>query len=221
MHMDSYVGIDGEKLLSTPEELGKVAREQLILPFDPHSVQVLVTPYTAPGLTMYVLVNQQADEDYQRIEHNYARAVPVSIAASVADAHAVYYDLLEGAALDNTNGTVKVTVPPGGSILLAYPEPIGAVHLTHPASTVRGNELALCVEVLMKSTKRSSGMHLLELDITTPHGQSAEYSRMLVATDGRAEVKIPLAVNDPPGTWHITVREVASSLKTEASVLVQ
>ena len=54
-----------------------------------------------------------------------------------------------------------------------------------------------------------------------PDGEKRHYyARTLYPTTPRAEVLIPLALNDPPGAWRVQVRNVDTGLQAEATVEV-
>lgn len=56
--------------------------------------------------------------------------------------------------------------------------------------------------------------HVFRVEVTPPGADSpaAWYCRNVLATAGSATIALPLALNDPPGAWRITVRDVATGL---------
>jgi len=64
--------------------------------------------------------------------------------------------------------------------------------------------------------------HVLHLELTAP-GQQVPvfaYTRNVVAPNGRLTTAVPLALNDPPGAWRVTVRDVASGAKATGTFRV-
>jgi len=46
------------------------------------------------------------------------------------------------------------------------------------------------------------------------------YTSNVLAKGGRAAIRIPLALNDPPGTWQVRVRDVLSGVAGQAVLKV-
>jgi hypothetical protein len=55
-------------------------------------------------------------------------------------------------------------------------------------------------------------------DAEEPHRQ---YSQNMDCPAGRGTITIPFALNDPPGTWRLVARDVASGTTSEVRVQVQ
>lgn len=218
INANSPVSIRGAVQCRTSRELAERARQAIgALALDPHSSQVTVQQFLAPGLAMYVLVNQVPGAD--RIKTRYAKAMPAALAATVSNAKAAYYDLLEAKALPvGPDVTVAIHLPAaGGGIVVAYDEAVGAVEVEPEGTGALGEGEQITFTVRTKAGGISSGTHLLEVVVSNAYGQSAEYSQTLVAEAGRRTVSIPIADNDPMGPWKVSVREVASSVSAAAS----
>lgn len=63
------------------------------------------------------------------------------------------------------------------------------------------------------------GPHVLHVSVTDPEGNPAPaYARNLSAPGGVAELHIPLAANDAPGTWTVRVRDALSGASAEVGI---
>ena len=54
-------------------------------------------------------------------------------------------------------------------------------------------------------------------EVRDAEGRLAEFSGYYAAVDGRLELPLDIAANDPPGTWQISARELASGRVAAAS----
>ena len=78
------------------------------------------------------------------------------------------------------------------------------------------------VRVDLKTSTERVGNHVIRLEVRTPSGEiSRPLSRTLSAPGGRAEGGLTLALNDPPGSWTIEVRDVATGGKATAILEVE
>jgi hypothetical protein len=220
VNANSSVRIQGAVRCLTSQEMAHLAREAVgRLPLDPRSSHVTVQDFVAPGLTLHVLVNQVADGD--RVRSRYARAETVALTAGVHDGSAAYYDLLAGKALAVADDKIGINLPAaGGSIIAAYDQPVGAMEIGLKTSVARGEAQTISLKVKTRTGAPSDGTHLLDVVVSNADGISGEYSQRLVAVSGTATASVPVAINDPPGSWKVRVREVASSIGAEASFQV-
>ena len=57
------------------------------------------------------------------------------------------------------------------------------------------------------------GRHVLRLRVLGPDGKEREaYRQTVVAEAGRAEVSLPLALDDAAGTWTLSAQDVATGV---------
>jgi hypothetical protein len=60
--------------------------------------------------------------------------------------------------------------------------------------------------------------HVFHVTVTDPEGNRARaYTRNVLAGGGSADLRIPLALNDPAGEWAVTVRDVLSGVENSAT----
>jgi hypothetical protein len=71
------------------------------------------------------------------------------------------------------------------------------------------------------STAPTPGDHVVRFEVRDPSGALSEaYTRTVISRRGEAELTIPFALNDQPGEWRITARDVATGVEGEATVRV-
>jgi hypothetical protein len=69
------------------------------------------------------------------------------------------------------------------------------------------------VEAKLATSAQKPGKHVLALRVVDPTGRKRpEHDRNLVDEAGRCGVDIPVALNDPPGKWTVTLRDVATGV---------
>lgn len=112
---------------------------------------------------------------------------------------------------------LSVDIPAGEARILALlPYAPGGL-----IATARAGEGAITISARFEGVAAPAD-HVFRVEVTPPgaEGPAAWYSRNVVAQGGRLEFEIPLALNDPPGTWRVEVRDVATGLRGEATVAV-
>jgi hypothetical protein len=74
----------------------------------------------------------------------------------------------------------------------------------------------------MRLVKESAAaLHVFHLDVVDPSGTIvSQYSGNIRAPKGRATVRVPFALNDPPGTWEIRVKDLLSGQRQVSTVRV-
>lgn len=84
----------------------------------------------------------------------------------------------------------------------------------------RGETLTFAVRVLTKSGR--PGLHVLHVEFVRPDRKPVQYlARNVLAASGRVEVAVPFALNEPVGNWRVTVRDVATGVAKEISLVVR
>ena len=64
--------------------------------------------------------------------------------------------------------------------------------------------------------------YVVDIGVRNPQGQALRYyGKRLKAPAGRFRGSVPLALNDLPGPWHLTVTEVSSGVKAEHAFVVE
>ncbi len=111
---------------------------------------------------------------------------------------------------------VKLTLDPGECRLLALldsaPEPI----VVTATDGQRGGSAGIAVKA------PGRGRRAVELTVTRPDGEEAAWwRRVLTITDGAAPTSFPIALNDPPGRYQVTARDVVTGQTVTAAFAVK
>lgn len=132
------------------------------------------------------------------------------------------YDLVGGTELPvDTGQQVALTFGPcDGRLLMGLPRPIHSVTVTAPASSKPGERVSLEVSVNDPAGSPLPAVIPLRLEIRDANGRLAEGSGYHAAENGRLSLALDLAPNEDPGTWEITVRELASRKSAMAAMRV-
>ncbi|MGE5532259.1 MAG: beta-galactosidase, partial [Bacteroidota bacterium] len=101
------------------------------------------------------------------------------------------------------------------------PYQVGGVGLSAPVRIQAGSPLELKLAVRPTNAAATVGTHVLHVTVAGPDGKPRTwYDRNVVAAGGRATLAIPLAFNDEPGTWTISVRDIATGVTGKTTVTV-
>ena len=79
-----------------------------------------------------------------------------------------------------------------------------------PATIARGAKASCRIEVLDPEGRPLEAVVPLRVTIRDSEGRAAEFSGYYAAVDGKTEIPLDIASNDPMGVWQIEVRELAS-----------
>jgi len=115
-----------------------------------------------------------------------------------------------------------VTFGRGNPLVYALlPYEVAAVTAEAPAQAAAGETVS--VKASVGVTGGEAGYHVVRLDVyapgaDTPHRQ---YSQNIGCDGGAGETTIPFALSDATGQWRLALRDVASSVATEATLTVK
>jgi hypothetical protein len=128
------------------------------------------------------------------------------------------YDMRRGQALGRGT-TFDIVLPARDALMLALlPYEAGGVALT--TGRARAGEAAP-VGITLEADARP-GLHVFRLEVSGPDGNPIDaLARNVLAEDGRGKTMIPFALNDTPGTYTVTARDVVTGVKAEGTVEVQ
>jgi hypothetical protein len=82
-----------------------------------------------------------------------------------------------------------------------------------PESAKRGEPLQLTFAL---DASAQPGRHVVHVEVQEP--KLPLYTRNVVLEAGRGQLQLVTALNDPPGTWQISAREVISGLTVTKSI---
>jgi len=111
--------------------------------------------------------------------------------------------------------------PGGGAVYLIVARAIDRVVLAAPVEARLGESVEIASAVVDDGGSPVDAVVPMRLDITDPAGHEAEPSGWYGAGNGELAVSLDLAANDRPGEWTVRVRELASGLTTERTILVR
>ncbi len=93
---------------------------------------------------------------------------------------------------------------------------VTGVTVNVPKAVKRGE--AVIVEAAVKASAGKVARHVLRADVLGPDGKlRTYYSRNLETEAGKAEMTIPLALNDAVGAWKVRVKDTATGTTAEAA----
>ncbi len=136
------------------------------------------------------------------------------------DRSAWVYDVRAGAALGQTAETA-VDMTPGVAMLFALmPYRTQALEIAAPPAVRRGGETTLAFTV--RAEAGTPGRHVVRVQFEDPSGTPCPpYARNVLCEAGRGELTMTFALNDPPGPWRVTARDVATGTAASAVLQVQ
>jgi hypothetical protein len=129
------------------------------------------------------------------------------------------YDLLSGRALGRSDRLAVAMNADGASLIAVSPTPLRApiVSPSPPAHAGDTVELRIMVPATSPPARR-----ILRAEVVDPAGKPVPYySRNLLAPGGAASLVLPLALNDPLGTWRVRVTDLISGERTETELQVR
>jgi hypothetical protein len=152
--------------------------------------------------------------------------VPSTARLSIARPEGVIYDLVESRAVPvrRESGRLLADVSLGscdGRMYLVTPKPIAGIALHTPHAAERGARVDVALEVLDAAGKPLPAVVPVALTVRDAEGRTAEFSGDWAAVDGKLQVQLQIAANDPFGIWQIEARELASGQRTVASFRVR
>jgi hypothetical protein len=216
---------DKQVLLAAARDL----RERL----DPHYTPYVQTsdPEVVPyrrryGAADYVFVVNDHRQFGRYVGHHgivMENGLPATAAVEVRRDGGTVYDLVDNRpviAQQKDNRLVFETQlgPCAGRVYLVAPRPIDEIRLVVPGSVRQGASAACAIEVLDTAERPVDAVVPIEVDIRDAEGRRAEGSGYYGAADGRLEIRLDIAPNEPPGTWWIQARELASNRRTAAGL---
>ncbi|MDD4181335.1 MAG: LamG domain-containing protein [Victivallaceae bacterium] len=151
---------------------------------------------------------------------------PLSATLSIHRTKGTVYDLLAGQVVPTSAKDGKLSFQADftageGRLYLITEEPLSTVKLETANQVNLGDSLDIRISVLDAADKPINAVVPLRLDGTNAQGQPIEICGWYAAEGGQLAMKLDLAPNDIPGTWNITVQELASGKKVQKSFTVK
>lgn len=201
-------------------------------PYDPTTRELLGQIVTAAGIAPSAWVESIADGQPPRCyERNTFERGPIAIHALIRDFRrcadtdpvkvcfdrsAHVYDV-RAARYHGLCDALTTSVAPGETILLAcLPYRVSRLELRVPSQAAAGASVELrCVA---HADAPQLGDHVFHVELLDPTNQPVpHYGQNVLAPTGRADVRIPLALNEPRGSWSVRVRDVLTGETAEGT----
>jgi hypothetical protein len=136
------------------------------------------------------------------------------------------YDLVDGRPLRvrKEQGKLSMDVhlgPCDGRVYMITSRPVEQVRLQVPETVERGSRASCVVDVVDAEGKPLDAVVPVEVHVRDAEGRLAEFSGYYGAADGRAEITLDIAPNDPFGVWQVEARELASGRSAVAYLRVR
>ena len=120
---------------------------------------------------------------------------------------------------ENGQGWRLTLEPGGGTILAVLPYRLARIEATPRRVRIpAGQELVMDIRLIDHLGRPASGAHPLHIDFWDPLGRPAPALGVQRSLAGQGVVRIPTALNDPPGTYRLMVRDAATGTRVEARV---
>ncbi len=168
--------------------------------------------------TDYVFVVNDRREYGQYVGHHgkvMENGLPSDALLSVDRPDGFAYDLVEGRQmpLRKQNGKLTMNVllgPCDGRVYMISSRPIGGLRIRAPDEVKRGGRASCLIEIVDPEGRPLDAIVPVEVSIRDAEGRLAEFSGYYGAADGKVEITLDIASNDPAGIWQIEARELAS-----------
>ncbi len=209
------------KLLGLAEDLGTHLRSRGWFPMvscDNPEVMIRTRRFEE---TLYVFVWND-----RRIAGNYVGEQGVVAERGLHSTAKVFVHRQDGSVYDLTtskllfpkresDGQLSLDValgPCDGKIFMITPRPILGMKMDVPEVSTVGNTAVVEVAVTNTRDQPLGAAIPIEIRVTDSNGRQAEGSGFYAGVDGIVSVNIEIASNEEPGTWEISVRELASGM---------
>jgi hypothetical protein len=153
------------------------------------------------------------------------KGIPHGATISLRRGSGHVYDLLAGKPVSIRQESGKMEFPvrlgPGdGRLFLITDHRIAAVRIDAPSRARLGGQVRWSAAVVDAEGKPLDAVVPLKVEILDPQNRPAESSGYYGARDGKVDITLDLARNDPAGEWTLRVRELASGLARERKITV-
>ena len=103
----------------------------------------------------------------------------------------------------------NVRLGPGeGRIFVVRTKPIKRIKVNAPDSVEKGGQVKVAISIEDDGGQNSKGLVPLRITVKDSQGTVRDASDYYLTQDGRAEISLSIAKNDPSGDWSVTAREL-------------
>jgi len=130
------------------------------------------------------------------------------------------YDIRSAEYLGHVRQFPAETGPAQAKLYAALPYKVDGLRVTLAKETCSpGEAIAGVVEVLAQTDKFCR--HVIHVEAVRPDGNTVRYlAQDLETRNGRAQIRLPLCLNEPAGEWTLTCTDVATKTRQTVSVTV-
>ncbi|MEO2045455.1 MAG: hypothetical protein ABGX16_02650 [Pirellulales bacterium] len=127
------------------------------------------------------------------------------------------YDLKKHLTLGQVEQFTTQVLPHRASFFALLPHSVAAPRMNSPNTNITlGDTVKLTLSI-----PAAEGNHALQLSATTPHGDSLHgFQQNLIVNRQTQTVHLPIAHNDPPGTWTVTIADLYSPERVTTAFIV-
>ncbi len=181
-----------------------------------------VIPYVRRyGDTDYVFVVNDRRQYGQYVGHHglvMENGLPSDAVISIARPGGFVYDLVESRQMPVRQQAGKLSInvhlgPCDGRMFMISSRPIEGLRIKAPEQVERGGRATCRIQVIGADAQPLNAVVPVELNVRDSEGRLAESSGFYGAADGKVEIALDIAPNDPVGIWQIEARELASGRK--------
>jgi hypothetical protein len=124
------------------------------------------------------------------------------------------YEMRSGQYLGQTREIRATMQPTAGQVFTVLPYRVTGLALRARGHATRGQDLMLDVALRTEGTVGKDDLSVLQVTATDPSGQEVTALRRTVEMrGGKGQIALPLAFNDAPGKWTVTVRDLATGMR--------
>jgi hypothetical protein len=155
------------------------------------------------------------------------RGVPIEAEIHLREMPGALYDALARQSVEvaerDGGASASVQLDAGwGKLLVAAAEPLSAPRVTVDDRPATGGPVSVRVQARYASGAPVSGVVPLRFEVQAADGVLSDYSRFTATeADGSWATTVPIAVNEPAGTWVVRVTELIGGHSTVASFYVK
>ena len=202
-----------EKARQLRAELGDVC-----LPYAEADTPEAILRIRTVGSTDYLfaLNDQRTYGDYVgQYRKVMEKGIPLQATLTLRRPAGTVYDLLAGKAVAASvhEGALQIQAefgPGEGRLYMITARPIAGVSIAGPDQAARSGTAVFGVTVTDAAGQPLDAVVPLRIDIADAQGKPAEHSGWHAAKAGQLTLKLDLAPNDTPGTWTVSVRDLAA-----------
>ncbi len=150
-----------------------------------------------------------------RSNQRFESPVTVNLALS---APMYLYDVRQNKYLGQKSKVTVTLNPYEPTIFAASPAPFPSLQLNAPREAKRGTS----VHISFNFPQTSAALHIVHIDVMNPEGKRMmHYSENIFAENGHAAKLLPLAYNDPAGTWTLRIHDLLSGQQKNVELKVE